>query len=52
MSQKDFLKALKSGAIPRGDLDLSRISHGGIPLTWLADFLEMRRAVATEARPS
>lgn len=52
MSQKDFLKALKSGAIPRGNLDISQISRGGIPMTWLTDFIEMRRSLAAQARAS
>lgn len=52
MSQKDFQKALKSGAISRGELKHSHIVVDGIPLHWLADFIEMRRTLATKARAS
>ena len=52
MPQKDFLKALKSGAISRGDLTHSHIACGSIPLHWLVDFIEMRRTLATKARAS
>lgn len=49
VSQRDFLKALKSGTIDSGNLDLSQISRDGIPLIWLSEFIETRRALAIEA---
>ncbi|PWE48513.1 hypothetical protein DEM26_18385 [Thioclava sp. NG1] len=46
---RDFLKALKTGAIPCGNLDLNQAWDQGIPVAWLTEFIEMRRSMANGA---
>lgn len=46
MSQKDFIRALKSGCIACGELAPANINRDGVPLIWLSEFIDKRRALA------
>ncbi|MCB1471214.1 MAG: hypothetical protein KDK08_29520 [Rhizobiaceae bacterium] len=45
MSQKDFIRALKSGRIASGELVLANIKRDGVPLVWLSEYIDKRRAL-------